>query len=92
MSTSQPQRRLARVCLGAVITVLYLLVPTIKTDEGEWEARHVANWLAGARRYATFFELLMHERERLLILLKEAPAPIDKPPARWRPASRLAPT
>ncbi|MGV9387231.1 SMI1/KNR4 family protein [Nonomuraea sp. NPDC003707] len=35
-----------------------LLNPHVKTPEGEWEAWYLAPWLAGARRYTCFWDLI----------------------------------
>ncbi len=40
---------------------IYLLNPQIVTPEGEWEAWFFANWLPGARRYRSFWELMQGE-------------------------------
>jgi len=37
---------------------VYLLNPTITTPDGEWEAWIFANWLPGASRYRSFWELM----------------------------------
>ncbi|MEU4718340.1 SMI1/KNR4 family protein [Nonomuraea dietziae] len=38
-----------------------LLNPHVKTPEGEWEAWYLAPWLAGVRRYRSFWDLAMDE-------------------------------
>ncbi|MEV5409899.1 SMI1/KNR4 family protein [Thermopolyspora sp. NPDC052614] len=38
-----------------------LLNPHVKTPEGEWEAWYLAPWLAGARRFTSFWDLVAHE-------------------------------
>jgi hypothetical protein len=37
---------------------VYLLNPKVTTPDGEWEAWFFANWLPGARRYRSFWELM----------------------------------
>lgn len=37
---------------------VYLLDPMVRTDEGEWEAWFLANWLPGANRYPSFRALV----------------------------------
>jgi hypothetical protein len=49
---------------------IYLLNPRIVTEEGEWEAWFFADWLPGARRYRSFWELMQAERQ-IFLLLKE---------------------
>lgn len=44
---------------------MYLLNPRIVTPDGEWEAWFWAAWLPGARRYRSFQELLIAERDNL---------------------------
>ncbi len=44
---------------------IYLLNPSIVTTDGEWEAWLFANWLGGARRYRSFYELMIAECEQL---------------------------
>lgn len=50
---------------------LYLLNPRIVTPEGEWEAWFFADWLAGARRYRSFWDL-MREEYREFVARQEA--------------------
>ncbi|NRQ32484.1 SMI1/KNR4 family protein [Nonomuraea sp. NN258] len=38
-----------------------LLNPHVKTPEGEWEAWYLAPWLAGARRYTSFWDLIVDQ-------------------------------
>jgi len=38
---------------------VYLLNPKVTTPDGEWEAWFFANWLPGARRYRSFWELMV---------------------------------
>ncbi len=45
----------------AVDGAVYLLNPKVKGAAGEWEAWHMANWLAGAARYCSFYELVEEE-------------------------------
>ena len=40
---------------------VYLLNPEIKTPAGEWEAWFLANWLPGALRYPSFYELVLEQ-------------------------------
>lgn len=49
---------------------LYLLNPQVVAADGEWEAWFFANWLPGARRYRSFWEMMQRERERNLDLLR----------------------
>ncbi len=42
---------------------MYLLNPRIVTPEGEWEAWFWAAWLPGAKRYRSFQEMMVAERE-----------------------------
>lgn len=42
-------------------SAVYLLNPEIKTTSGEWEGWFFANWMAGAVRYPTFWELMQAE-------------------------------
>jgi hypothetical protein len=44
---------------------VYLLNPEVTTVEGEWEAWHFANWLAGARRYRSFEEMMITRFEQM---------------------------
>lgn len=46
----------------------YLLNPQVVTPEGEWEAWFFANWLPGASRYRSFWELMQAEYEDFLAL------------------------
>ena len=39
--------------------------------EGEWEARYVASWMPGARRYRSFWELMLGPY-RSFVNVKEA--------------------
>lgn len=43
-----------------------LLNPAIRTSDGEWEAWFFAHWLPGARRYRSFWELMLGEYDRFL--------------------------
>jgi hypothetical protein len=51
-------------------SAIYLLNPKVVTDEGEWEAWFFANWLPGAYRYRSFWEMMESQYE---VLLKENP-------------------
>lgn len=42
-------------------SVIYLLNPQVITDEGEWEAWFFADWLPGAKRYRSFWDLMEGE-------------------------------
>jgi hypothetical protein len=42
-------------------SALYLLNPTVVSDDGEWEAWHFANWLPGANRFRSFWEMMIAE-------------------------------
>jgi hypothetical protein len=42
---------------------ILLLNPKVVTPEGEWEAWFFANWLPGASRYRSFWELMKEECE-----------------------------
>jgi cell wall assembly regulator SMI1 len=50
-------------------SAIYLLNPQVVTSDGEWEAWFFANWLPGARRYRSFWELMQAEHEVFLRLL-----------------------
>ncbi|KAB8330513.1 SMI1/KNR4 family protein [Scytonema tolypothrichoides VB-61278] len=54
---------------------LLLLNPQIVSENGEWEAWFFANWLPGAHRYRSFYELMLDLHKRLLELpkLREIP-------------------
>lgn len=45
---------------------VYLLNPEVVTPDGEWEAWLFANWLPGAMRYRSFWDLMEEEYERFL--------------------------
>jgi hypothetical protein len=49
---------------------IYLLNHRIVTEDGEWEAWFFADWLPGARRYCSFWELMQAEHQ-IFLLLKE---------------------
>ena len=49
-------------------SAIYLLNPKVMTPEGEWEAWFFANWLPGARRYRSFWDLMQAEHESFLEL------------------------
>jgi hypothetical protein len=40
---------------------IYLLNPEVVTPDGEWEAWFFANWLPGAARYRSFWDLMQEE-------------------------------
>jgi len=42
---------------------VFLLNPKIVSLDGEWEAWFFANWLGGARRYPSFWEMMKSEYE-----------------------------
>jgi hypothetical protein len=52
-------------------SAIMLLNPQVVTPEGEWEAWFFANWLPGARRYRSFWEMMHDEYEGYLTLTKE---------------------
>jgi cell wall assembly regulator SMI1 len=49
-------------------SAIYLLNPQVCTVDGEWEAWFFANWLAGAARYRSFWELMEAEHRTFLSL------------------------
>jgi hypothetical protein len=49
-------------------SAIYLLNPKIITPEGEWEAWFFANWLPGATRYRSFWEMMQAEHRSFLDL------------------------
>jgi hypothetical protein len=51
-------------------SAIFLLNPQIVTPDGEWEAWFFANWLPGARRYRSFWELMQGEYASLLQILE----------------------
>ena len=42
---------------------IYLLNPNVVTPEGEWEAWFFGNWLPGAERYRSFWDMMQAEYE-----------------------------
>jgi hypothetical protein len=50
-------------------SAIYILNPQIVTPEGEWEAWFFANWLPGANRYRSFWEMMQDEYKNFLSLL-----------------------
>jgi hypothetical protein len=44
-------------------SAIYLLNPETVTPDGEWEAWFFANWLPGAVRYRSFWEMMIGEHE-----------------------------
>ncbi|HEY0735485.1 MAG TPA: SMI1/KNR4 family protein [Herpetosiphonaceae bacterium] len=49
-------------------SAIYLLNPKVVTPDGEWEAWLLANWLPGAQRYRSFWEMMQAEHESFLRL------------------------
>ena len=49
-------------------SAILLLNPKVVTAEGEWEAWFFANWLPGAERYRTFWDLMQAELDRWIKL------------------------
>ena len=49
-------------------SAIYLLNPQVVTPAGEWEAWFFANWLPGATRHRSFWELMQDEYESFLRL------------------------
>lgn len=47
---------------------IFLLNPQVVTPEGEWEAWFFANWLPGARRYRSFWEMMQDEYQSFVQL------------------------
>ena len=45
---------------------LFLLNPIITTPDGEWEGWFMANWMAGARRFQSFWELMKGHYETFI--------------------------
>lgn len=43
---------------------VYLICPTVTDEHGEWEAWLFATWLAGAQRFASWWDLLTAEHDR----------------------------
>jgi hypothetical protein len=52
-------------------SAILLLNPVIQTPEGEWEAWFFANWLPGARRYRSFWELMNGELRSFVNMERE---------------------
>lgn len=52
-------------------SAIYLLNPKIVTPDGEWEAWFLANWMAGAKRYPSFWELMQGEYKSFVSLLEQ---------------------
>ena len=50
---------------------IYLLNPKIINADGEWEAWFFANWLPGANRYPSFYEMMQEEHKIFLKLIEE---------------------
>ncbi len=49
-------------------SAIYLLNPLVVSPEGEWEAWFFADWIPGAHRYRSFWELMLAEYESFLRL------------------------
>jgi hypothetical protein len=49
-------------------SAIYLLNPQVVASQGEWEAWYFANWLPGAQRYRSFWDLMQAEYESFLQL------------------------
>ena len=49
---------------------IYLLNPRTVTPEGEWEAWFFAPWVPGARRYRSFWEMMLAQHESFLFGLR----------------------
>lgn len=49
-------------------SAIYLLNPNVVTPGGEWEAWFFANWLPGANRYRSFWEMMQAEHQAFLRL------------------------
>jgi hypothetical protein len=45
---------------------IYLLNPQVVAEDGEWEAWLFADWLPGARRYPSFWEMMVAEYRHFL--------------------------
>lgn len=65
---------------------IYLLNPQVMTQEGEWEAWFLGDWLPGADRYRSFQEMMQAEYENFLELRESSH---DLPPS--TPGSGSAP-
>ena len=52
-------------------SAVMLLNPQVATPDGEWEAWFFANWLPGARRYRSFWEMMQDEYRGYLTLTKD---------------------
>jgi hypothetical protein len=50
---------------------VYLLNPKVIGADGEWEAWFFANWLPGANRYSSFYEMMQKEHDKFLWLKEE---------------------
>lgn len=49
-------------------SAIYLLNPKVVTPDGEWEAWFFANWLPGAQRYRSFWDMMQAEHAAFLRL------------------------
>jgi hypothetical protein len=49
-------------------SAIYLLNPQVVTPDGEWEAWFFANWIPGATRYRSFWEMMQAEYQSFLQL------------------------
>ena len=47
-------------------SAIYLLNPRVIFEDGEWEAWFFANWLPGANRYRSFWEMMLTEHEKFV--------------------------
>jgi hypothetical protein len=86
----QPISRLAG-CLQVsdvelVGTAVYLLDPTSRGPDNEWEAYLLAHWVPGVDRYPSFIELMNAQRS----LHVDPPAPKDLASRSSPPAGRVA--
>ncbi len=68
-------------------SAIYLLNPRVITPGGEWEAWSVANWLPGAARYRSSWDMMVAEYEAFLTL-RNVPEP-DHAPRRMHPPAAL---
>lgn len=51
---------------------ILLLNPQVLTTEGEWEAWFFASWIPGAKRYQSFWEMMLSEHQSFLDLLEDS--------------------
>lgn len=64
-------------------TAVYLLCPERINAVGEWEAYYFAQWIPGATRYTSFWELMQKERE-----YAERHLPLRHPDPAQNPANK----